>query len=225
MNWGDSTRMSRGSSFIGLMTVGLLIAGACGGSTIPVTRDSGSIGSERAMAENAFWAIVERTLPYEADHYRQLRAFRAALNELPPSQIEAFEVAYWQQMNRAYTWDLWGAAYVANGGASDDGFEYFRSWLISKGRRVFEAVVAKPDDLADHLVADVEDVLEFEDFAYVAGNVWTTKSGKRLQEFRDAPGIYAVGLEPKGAPFAEDAASLAAQYPKLWGRFGEHPLE
>lgn len=177
------------------------------------------------MAENEFWEVVERTFPYEADPPRQLQAFRAALNEQSPNQIEAFEVAYWEQMNRAYTWDLWGAAYVVHGGASDDGFEYFRSWLISKGRRVFEAVVAKPDDLADFLVADVEGVLEFEDFAYVAGNVWTTKSGKRLEEFLRAPSVNAIGLEPKGAPFEEDAASLAAQYPKLWGRFGEHPLE
>ena len=75
------------------------------------------------------------------------------------------------------------------------------------------------------MIADVEGVLEFEEFARVAGNVWTTKSGKRLEDFRHAPGMYAIGLEPKGVPFEEDAASLASQYPKLWRRFGEHPLE
>jgi hypothetical protein len=26
----------------------------------------------------------------------------------------------------AYTWDLWGAVFVLNGGDSDDGFEYFQ---------------------------------------------------------------------------------------------------
>ncbi|WP_217498085.1 MULTISPECIES: DUF4240 domain-containing protein [Sphingomonas] len=37
-------------------------------------------------------------------------------------------------MIRSYRWDLWRAAKVAKGGVSDDGFEYFRTWLISRGR-------------------------------------------------------------------------------------------
>jgi hypothetical protein len=49
----------------------------------------------------------------------------------------------------AYTVDLWGAAYLINGGASDDGFYYFRCWLIGMGRDVYEAAVANPDSLAD----------------------------------------------------------------------------
>jgi hypothetical protein len=31
--------------------------------------------------------------------------------------------------------DQWGAAYLANGGCSDDGFDYFRGWLIGQGRK------------------------------------------------------------------------------------------
>lgn len=146
------------------------------------------------------------------------------MNELPSEEIEAFEAAFWRQMNRAYTWDLWGAAYVAHGGASDDGFEYFRRWLISKGRGVFERVLANPDDLADVLVADVEGVLEFEEFAYVAGEVWTQKTGRSIDEFASMAGGALPGSEPQGTPFEEDAAQLASRYPKLWRRFGENPL-
>ena len=39
-------------------------------------------------------------------------------------------------MDDSYRWDLWGAAYLANGGCSDDGFDYFRGWLIGQGRKV-----------------------------------------------------------------------------------------
>ncbi|OSP39974.1 hypothetical protein B7767_28795 [Streptomyces sp. 13-12-16] len=44
---------------------------------------------------------------------------------------------------------LWAAAYVINGGCSDDGFDYFRGWLIAQGRETFERVVADPDALAE----------------------------------------------------------------------------
>ena len=37
--------------------------------------------------------------------------------------------------------------------------------------------MADPDSLADILVANVEGVLEFEDFAYVARQVWGEKTG------------------------------------------------
>lgn len=43
----------------------------------------------------------------------------------------------------------WQAAYLINGGCSDDGFEYFRGWLLTQGREVFERAVALPDTLAD----------------------------------------------------------------------------
>ncbi|MFC9245678.1 DUF4240 domain-containing protein [Streptomyces sp. NPDC057136] len=44
---------------------------------------------------------------------------------------------------------LWAAAYVINGGCSDDGFDYFRGWLIAQGREVFERTAADPDALAE----------------------------------------------------------------------------
>ena len=51
-------------------------------------------------------------------------------------------------MNESYRWDLWSAAYLANGGCSGDGFDYFRGWLIGQGRTAYETVLADPDALA-----------------------------------------------------------------------------
>jgi hypothetical protein len=177
---------------------------------------------DQTMSDDRFWALIDRTAIHESDPERQLESLSAALSRLSPDEIEAFEAAFSRQMQRAYTWDLWGAAYVAHGGASDDGFEYFRRWLISKGREVYERVLAEPDDLADMLVADVEGVLEFEDFAYVARDVWVRKTGGSAEEF--AAGGAMAGGAPRGEPFEDDAAHLSARYPKLWRRFGEHPL-
>jgi Protein of unknown function (DUF4240) len=67
------------------------------------------------------------------------------------SDVQGFEGAFRRKMNRACSWDLWGAAYVVHGGVSDDGFDYFRRWLISQGAAVYAHVLVRPDDLADVL--------------------------------------------------------------------------
>ena len=46
-----------------------------------------------------------------------------------------------------YTWDLWGVAYILKGGCSDDGFEYFRAWLIARGRDFVAQALADPEGL------------------------------------------------------------------------------
>ena len=182
------------------------------------------IGKGQTMSDDEFWAIVDETAAYESDPGRQLGYLRNLLNKLSAAQIEALDVAFQRQLNRAYTWDLWGAAYVVHGGASDDGFEYFRRWLISKGRGVFERVVANPDELADLLADNLEGVLEFEEFTYVANGVWAQKTGRNENEFGSASVELLIGAEPKGHPFEEDQDFLKNKYPKLWRRFGDNPL-
>ena len=53
-------------------------------------------------------------------------------------------------MDRAYRQELWGAAYLINGGCSDDGFVYFLGWLIAQGRDVYQAALPDPDSLVSH---------------------------------------------------------------------------
>jgi hypothetical protein len=89
---------------------------------------------------------------------------------------------------------------------------------------VFERVLANPDDLADVLVPDVEGVLDFEQFAHVAGDVWIQKTGRSLDEFPGMPGAVLPGTEPRGTRFEDDEGHLSAGYPKLWRRFGKRPL-
>jgi Protein of unknown function (DUF4240) len=57
-------------------------------------------------------------------------------------------------MTASYRNSLWAATSLINGGYSDDGFEYFRGWLIAQGRKVFVQSVANPETLADLPVID-----------------------------------------------------------------------
>lgn len=133
----------------------------------------------------------------------------------------AWQGAYDAKRAAAYSWDLWGAAFVIHGGASDDGFDYFRNWLISRGRRVYEAALADPDSLSATIPAGTSEAAEFEGFGYVAMALWAERTGSDPARM---PVGAAQPSEPAGKQWSEDPAALAARYPKLWKRFGNAPL-
>ena len=49
------------------------------------------------------------------------------LGELGDDDLVNFEVHHRQRFADSYDWGLWGAAYVIDGGCSDDNFDYFRA--------------------------------------------------------------------------------------------------
>src|SRR5215469_2233304 len=131
-----------------------------------------------AMPAEKFWHIMQRAAESSHDPDAHVNALRALLRELTLEEIVSFEVAFRRYLNKAYTWDLWGAAYVVHGGCSDDGFEYFRRWLVSKGRDVYDTALADPDSLAQRDVQPGPDgIWEFEQIYYVVGDAFKEKGG------------------------------------------------
>src|SRR4051812_35630258 len=70
------------------------------------------------------------------------------LMTLPPDLIVRFDWWFGHKTDALYTNDHWAAAYLINGGASDDGFYYWRCWLVGMGKAVYEAALRDPDSLA-----------------------------------------------------------------------------
>ena len=202
-------------------------------SLAPSTLLAGSVEGEARLSDkdpvdaisdaklDKFWSLIERSGPGNPDEEAQADALRVALRELPPHEIEQFALTFDGLLNASYSWKLWGAAYLIMGGASDDGFEYFRVWLISRGRDFFERAVADPDSIAVMLPSDFDGYPEFELLVYVATEVWEEKTGG--SEFEAQPAMIPM-REPDGEMFPEDPDGLAEQYPKLYARFGENPL-
>lgn len=62
------------------------------------------------------------------------------LSARPRDEIVASHQVLLGLMADSYRNPLWAAAYVINGGCSDDGFDYFRGWLIVQGHEVYERV-------------------------------------------------------------------------------------
>ena len=88
------------------------------------------------MNKEGFWKLIDSSRKKsEGDLEEQVDILRRQLQQLEASEIVQFDKIFRKYWARAYTWDLWGAAYIIGGGCSDDGFLDFRGWLISKGEK------------------------------------------------------------------------------------------
>jgi hypothetical protein len=92
----------------------------------------------------------------------------------------------------SYKSRLWAAAYVINGGCSDDGFDYFRGWLTAQGKDVFLRALADPDSLVD---VDVEMDEAFDEEMLAVGYEAYFKKSNMTQ--RDYGKARAASLEHK----------------------------
>jgi hypothetical protein len=170
------------------------------------------------MTKEEFWSIVAASKAASGGTYDgRLAALASQLSTLAPEEIVDFQRIFDEAKDDAYTWPLWGAAYILGGGCSDDGFMDFRSWLISTGRETYERALADPESLADvELGPDAEEEVFFEEFAYVADRVYEEKTGEEL------PRTAGAGRsEPAGEPWEEDDEELERRFPRLWAKYGE----
>jgi hypothetical protein len=99
--------------------------------------------------EKRFWDIMSVCSPHDDEPEDWGERLEAELRKLEPAEIVAFDHLFDDKTEAAYRRDLWSAANVINGGASDDGFYYFCCWLVAMGKQVYEAALANPDSLAD----------------------------------------------------------------------------
>lgn len=197
----------------------------------PLPRAGAETVSIEPMSPDRFWAIVDATTQHAANPRKQVKSLELQLAGLSKDEIVAFDLAFFvREMQRSYTWDLWGAVYVIKGGSSNDSFDYFRFWLISRGRAVFEAALKNPEDLADLIPPDYTGDVRFEDIASVAKDMWDWKNRGGLFSWFTTPeeypskGFYVGHREPTGEEFEEDAEYLARRFPRLWKRFGHNTL-
>lgn len=162
------------------------------------------------MKQEEFWSLIEGLDPEEAADELAVR-----LRQLPPSEIAGFQGHFHQMHQQAYIWLLWGAAYLIDGGCSDDGFIDFRNGIISRGKAFYERTLQDPDSLAGRLTDD--DYIPNEDFGYVAGSVYKEKTGDDIPDQEASP-----HTNPAGEDWDFDDPELCAQkLPKLWARYGD----
>lgn len=167
--------------------------------------------------EREFWTLIDRSREAaDGDVARQEQELRALLRDRPREDLEAFRRIYETLQVQSYHWDVWAAGYILAGGMSDDSFDDFREWLITRGERVFRLALQDADALADELPAQEED-FEAEGFGWAVMELYEERFGAEMPQFDDVP---ARG-EPGGEEWDEDGDDLQRRFPRLWARAAE----
>ncbi len=166
------------------------------------------------LDEPQFWGLVEDARrDAGGDTERQSELLATRLEQLPPQQIADFGAIRHRLDERAYTWEIWGAAYVIDDGCSDDCFRDFRAYLISLGRGPYEAALKNPDSLAP-VVQDAE-TGDWENADDVAPEAYSDATGEDIPS-----GDSDLSGTPRGREWDDEQQDeLVARYPALAARF------
>jgi Protein of unknown function (DUF4240) len=164
-----------------------------------------------------FWELVEAAaVADDVDCEPRADRLTAMLEQLPPEEIVSFDQHFWLRLAEPYRWDLWGLAYQLNGGCSDDGFVYFRCWLLARGRATWKAALADPDSLMDYPVAYWSGSdLECEPMLYAAMHAYHARAEAELPD--DSQLVQPA--EPLGEQWDfEDDEEVRRRVPRTWAR-------
>jgi hypothetical protein len=188
------------------------------------------LGQNLIMDEGGFWDLIDGCRAAAGatgdDVSSTYLTLVEKLSQRSIDDIHAFDV-WWNKVIRdAYRWDIWGAAHLINNGASDDGFQYFREWLILRGQPTFRATIDNPDSLAEIVTGDQE--CEYE--CYPETYAWEAATGSdddnALDKSRNEA-LRRLGLsyptlpaEPSGENWDfEDEQATRERLPRLTKRF------
>jgi len=144
------------------------------------------------MKTDDFWAVIERaTADRPASPGDVAKRAAAELATRDPAEIVAWDQHLGKVMAASGKEDLWAAAYLINGGCSDDGFDNFRGWLIAHGRTAVASAVREPDSLAEMAViraaAQNGAVFEAEEVLTVAAAAYSQATGTDLPPSQPPP--------------------------------------
>jgi hypothetical protein len=172
------------------------------------------------MDKQQFWILVEEArahVPDGGDAAAIAGRASALLAVRPAQEIVSAQQVLWDLMADSYRAPLWAAAYVINGGCSDDAFEYFRGWLITRGRSTFERIVAATDALAElpevRAAATGGSDLECEEALHIVWDAHVTATGEQLPT--DAFRIRYPALDPEWDFDFDDRSEVSRRLPAL----------
>ncbi len=140
--------------------------------------------SSEMLAEDQYWAIIDKSLKETTNQEDQELFLVTELEKFSPQEMLGFRLRTDKLMFDSYSSNLWCANYIISNGLADDGFDYFRCWLISRGKEVFYKVQENPDFLIN-IVGNEPKVYDFEGFWYVAMTAFKDMTNQELTPYLD----------------------------------------
>ena len=175
----------------------------------------------RAQSEDQFWELIENSAA--DDPQINLDNLTALLSDLT---VERFSDSITLDKHLEILRPESCARSHRLRRCSDDSFDYFRAWLISKGKNVYENALLNPDSLLGVLnEMNDNDFPENEEILYAALDAYEEVTGKEdfydvLDSFDDDFQILEIELNWD----EDDPKTLELICPKLFDRFFDDPL-
>lgn len=170
-----------------------------------------------------YWSIIDKSLKNTNNQDDQEQYLIQEISKLTPKEMIGFRLYTDKLLYETYNSEMWCAGYIMNEGCSDDSFEYFRNWVISRGKDTYLKAKENPDYLINEVV-DGAEFYEFESFWYVALEAFQKKTGKDLYDYIDYDN-FKVG-EGNYPQFEftweeEDPESMKKICPKLFEKWND----
>jgi hypothetical protein len=140
--------------------------------------------SNEMLDEETYWAIIENSIKETTNQEDQELFLISAIEKLSPKEMIGFRLRTDKLLFDTYTSNLWCANYIISNGVADDGFDYFRCWLVSRGKEAYYKVKENPDYLVN-LVGNESQVYDFEGFWYVAMNAFKNMTTQDVYPYID----------------------------------------
>ncbi len=167
--------------------------------------------SEQLMDSGNFWQIIATSESRSSgDYEKQQTELEKELLKLTAIEILEFDNKFRALKGEVYNWDFWAAAYIINGGCSDDCFSDFRGWLIGRGETIFENAVK---DINTLVQLEYTNDGDWEGLSYIPSDAYEKKTGN------DMPQGVRESLEINGEEWSEEGDDLRNKYSELWKRF------
>ena len=168
------------------------------------------------MRDDIFWQLIQESIDKSNGELdSQHKVLISILSKYEPEEIIEFDKIFNKFYVESYTSDLWAAAYIINGGCYEDDFDYFRGWLISRGKKVYEETINNPDALVD--VVSVYDAgnVEFEDFLYIASDAYKVRTSQ--DDFYNK--AIRISSPKINLTWSENEEELGKMFPELVEKF------
>jgi hypothetical protein len=168
------------------------------GKNISSINISNKTKPNQMLDEDLYWQIVDESLKNTRNQKEQEEYLVSRIQKLTPPEIIGFRLRTDKLLHDSYTSVIWCAAHIMNEGCTEENFEYFRCWIISRGKDTYYKTKENPDYLIREVNVEIENY-RFEDFWYVALTAFENKTSHYLFDFIDDKFKFCEGQYPEFA--------------------------
>jgi hypothetical protein len=167
------------------------------------------------MDRDTFWQMIDSARARSnGDLEIEREIIIDELSQKSEKEIIEFYIIYKILLDETYLADLWNACDLIGCGCHENGFLYFRNWLMAQGKEIFYQAVNDPEALVSIVTPENRHQIRFEGFSYIAPIAYENKFGYEFENVELPAPVHLVGnlLEEE---------KLSARFPKLAAKLGD----